>query len=113
PAASATKRFQRLTPRSEAKYVPGQLSKLCVMFFRESFFAVGMVKTRPSNSVLERIPSNEFEAISGDLKPVDLASGSVLFEPGQAADSVYFPIDSVISFVGDTGEGGSIEVWAV
>jgi CRP-like cAMP-binding protein len=26
---------------------------------------------------------------------------------------VYFPVDCVISFIGDTGEGGSIEVWSV
>ena len=40
-------------------------------------------------------------------------AAAVVSEPDQPPPYIYFPIDSVISFVGDTGEGGSIEVWAV
>ncbi len=68
---------------------------------------------RPSNSILQRLPTSEFNSISSELKQVELSKGSLVFQPDQLASHVYFPIDSVISFIGDTGEGGSIEVWAV
>ncbi len=66
-----------------------------------------------TNSILQSLPSRELNFISSDLKSVELSKGSVLFEPDASAANIYFPIDSVISFVGDTGEGGSIEVWSV
>src|ERR1051326_3173933 len=68
---------------------------------------------RHLNSILRSIPASEFNPISAELKRADLSKGTLLFEPDQLAEHIYFPIDSVISFVGDTGEGGSIEVWAV
>src|SRR5436190_6850184 len=72
-----------------------------------------MVLKKHRNSILRRLPSAEFNAIAADLKAVKLARGTLLFEPDQAETYIYFPIDAVVSFIGDTGEGGSIEVWAV
>ena len=65
------------------------------------------------NLILHNLPSSEWNSLKADLKPVELAKGAVLFEPDRTADVTYFPWDSVISFLGDTGEGGSVEVWSV
>src|SRR5262245_8085675 len=65
------------------------------------------------NSILQGLPQGEFASLVSELKEVQLSKGAVLFERDTIAPSVYFPIDSVISFLGDTGQGGSIEVWAV
>jgi CRP-like cAMP-binding protein len=65
------------------------------------------------NRLLERLPSHEFTALSPDLEPVRLAKSLSLFEPRKNTPFVYFPVDAVISFAGDTGQGGTIEVWAV
>ena len=65
------------------------------------------------NLILHRLPRSEFNAISADLKPVVLQKPTALFDAGEGAEYVYFPTSSVISIVGDTGEGGSIEVWVV
>ena len=71
------------------------------------------LRARHSNSILKRLTRGDFNAISAELKPVNLTRGTVLFEPDQPETHIYFPIDAVISFMGDVGEGGSIEVWAV
>jgi len=71
------------------------------------------VNRRHRNWILRSLPLSELNSISTDLKPVDLVKGTVLFEPEGFSGSVYFPVNSVVSFTGDTGGGGSIEVWAV
>jgi len=72
-----------------------------------------VVQKRYSNSILQGLPPGDFASLSSELEEVELARGALLFEPDIPAANIYFPIDSVISFIGDTGEGGSIEVWAV
>jgi len=68
---------------------------------------------RHRNSILDRLPPAELATISLDLKTVSLEKDTILFQPSVPADHIYFPTTSVISFLGDTGEGGCIEVWAV
>jgi CRP-like cAMP-binding protein len=65
------------------------------------------------NLILEGLSANDFNIVSSDLKLVTLDKGIVLFEPEQPAEYIYFPTTAVISFLGDTGDGGSIEVWGV
>ncbi|MBI4471202.1 MAG: Crp/Fnr family transcriptional regulator [Acidobacteria bacterium] len=65
------------------------------------------------NAILDSLPSVESATIMADLKPVELARNIVLFEAGEPVDSIYFPINSTISFLGYTGEGGRVEVWSV
>jgi CRP-like cAMP-binding protein len=72
-----------------------------------------MVSKPIQNSLLKRLPSREFNALSSDLEPVRLAKNLSLFESPKKNEFVYFPVDAMISFVGDTGHGGTIEVWAV
>src|SRR5262245_51014677 len=71
------------------------------------------VRKRYANSILQNLPPGDFASLSSGLKEVTLSKGAPLFEPDTPAADIYFPIDSVISFVGDTGEGGSVEVWSV
>jgi hypothetical protein len=70
-------------------------------------------KKRYPNAILQALPSADFNSIAMDLKPVELVKGALLFEPDRAQGNTYFPLTSVISFTGGTGEGGSVEVWAV
>jgi len=51
--------------------------------------------------------------MASELKQVNLSKGEVLFEPDAIVTRVYFPVDSVISFIGHTGKGAGVEVWAV
>ncbi len=73
---------------------------------------MGLYKRYP-NSILQQLRFQDFDTLSAELKPVELAKGTPLFEPDQIGPNTYFPISAVISFIGDTGEGGSVEVWAV
>lgn len=68
---------------------------------------------RYANSILQSLPRSDFAYLSADLKEVELSKGALLFEPRTPPVDIYFPIDSVISFVGESGAGGSVEVWAV
>ena len=70
-------------------------------------------KKRYPNAILQALPSADFNSIAMDLKPVELVKGALLMEADRAQEYTYFPLTSVISFTGDTGEGGSVEVWAV
>ena len=71
------------------------------------------VRQQYANSILQNLPSGDFASLSSGLKEVKLLKGEQLFEPDTPAVHIYFPVDSVISFVGETGEGGSVEVWSV
>ena len=68
---------------------------------------------RHPNAILRRLPPRDLNLIQQEVKHVDLVKGAVLFQPDRFESYTYFPITSVISFRGDTGEGGSVEVWAV
>jgi len=84
-----------------------------ICFFEKVFEQYMVVQKRYSNSILQNLPPDDLASLSSGLKEVELSKGAPLFEPYTPAAEIYFPIDSVISFVGDTGEGGSVEVWAV
>src|SRR5215475_15119249 len=86
----------------------------CGMFFKRSFVNRDMVVQKQySNYILQGLPPGEFASVASELNEVELSKDAVLFERDAIATNIYFPIDSVISFLGDTGDGGSIEVWAV
>src|SRR5215831_13721607 len=84
------------------------------MFFRHRCFVAKMrVDSKLSNRILQSLPAGERNLLKGALKLVELAKRTELFEPDRRSEWTYFPLDSVISFLGDTGEGGSVEVWSV
>ena len=65
------------------------------------------------NRVLHGLSAGELSHLKADLNIVELRRGDVVFRPDRPADFTYFPLDCVISFLGNTGEGGSVEVWSV
>jgi len=74
------------------------------------------VETRPSqddsraNRILEALPTAERRRLAAQLIPVELPIKTVLFEPGQQIDAVYFPLDGVISLVTALDDGAIVEV---
>jgi CRP-like cAMP-binding protein len=79
------------------------------------------VKTTPAtdlldpheNRILTALPASDrlrlFEAASS----VALRMKTVLFEPGEPVDAVYFPVDGVISLVTPFDDGATVEVASV
>jgi CRP-like cAMP-binding protein len=65
------------------------------------------------NHILAGLPSQVYQQILPHLKLVHCEHGEVLYENGQTMRHVYFPNDSVVSFVYITAEGVSIEVGVV
>ena len=71
------------------------------------------VNRKHGNSLLQSLPPSELNQLKADLKVLELRRDDVLFEPDRRADFTYFPLNSVVSFLGDTGEGRTVEVWSV
>jgi CRP-like cAMP-binding protein len=62
------------------------------------------------NQILDRLPAEDREVLKGKLSPVFLRVKTVLFEPGEVVDAVYFPLDGVISLVTPLEDGAIVEV---
>jgi CRP-like cAMP-binding protein len=62
------------------------------------------------NLLLEALPAAEHDALLPDLHPVKLPVKTVLFEAGEVIDSVYFPLDGVVSLVTPLADGDVVEV---
>jgi len=75
------------------------------------------VDTRPmtgtENHLLAFLPDADREALVAKLSPVFLNVKTVLFEPGQVVDAVYFPLDGVVSLVTPLEDGAIVEVATV
>jgi CRP-like cAMP-binding protein len=65
------------------------------------------------NQMLRTLPDTDRERIASLLTPVFLAIKTVLFEPGQEIESVYFPLNGVISLVTPLEDGAIVEVATV
>lgn len=72
-----------------------------------------MASQAKKNSILESLPAEEFGKLSRELESVPLSRNVAIVHPGNRTQYLYFPTTAVISFVGDTGGQGSIEVWSV
>lgn len=71
-----------------------------------------MLKTvafSPRNRLLNALTDDEFSRIVPHLKSVELPSGKIIYEFGEAIEYVYFPEDSIISTVTSFEDGTSIE----
>ena len=62
------------------------------------------------NRILDRLPADDRAIMSAKLSPVFLRVKTVLFEPGEVVDAVYFPLDGVISLVTPLEDGAIVEV---
>ena len=62
------------------------------------------------NHILKALPSKEYRIISPHLKPLLLPKDAVLYEAGERISDVYFPEDSMISYLSGTADGETLEV---
>ncbi|MGB6771711.1 MAG: Crp/Fnr family transcriptional regulator [Candidatus Dormiibacterota bacterium] len=62
------------------------------------------------NRILDRLAAEDRAVLSAKLSPVFLRVKTVLFEPGEVVDAVYFPLDGVISLVTPLEDGAIVEV---
>ncbi|MGC1184904.1 MAG: Crp/Fnr family transcriptional regulator [Candidatus Dormiibacterota bacterium] len=65
------------------------------------------------NRILACLPPEDRGRLMTKLSPVFLRVKTVLFEPGQLVDAVYFPLDGVISLVTPLEDGAIVEVATV
>jgi len=66
-----------------------------------------------TNQLLDALPTAERVRWFGSLTPSYLEIKTVLFEPGQQIESVYFPLNGVISLVTPLEDGAIVEVATV
>ena len=69
-----------------------------------------MLQGDVQNKCLTALPNFEYETIQGDLQFVALTTGEVIYQPQQAITDVYFPESGLISLIGMTEDGSSVEV---
>ncbi len=68
---------------------------------------------RVGNRLLDGLPAPDKDRLLARLTPVFLNIKTVLFEPGQLVDAVYFPLDGVVSLVTPLEDGAIVEVATV
>ncbi len=65
------------------------------------------------NHILNALPPAERERLFPHLRPVKLALGAVLYEPGDTLRHIYFPTDSIVSLLYVLEDGASAEIAVV
>jgi CRP-like cAMP-binding protein len=68
---------------------------------------------RATNQVLASIPPKEYQRLRGQLEPVTLIFGQVLYRPGETIRHVYFPVDCLISLLTAVDKRRTLEVGMV
>jgi CRP-like cAMP-binding protein len=61
------------------------------------------------NSFLAAMSAEDYGLISGSLSPIELEKGRLLYDPGDALETVYFPHNCVISLMTLMENGAAIE----
>jgi CRP-like cAMP-binding protein len=72
--------------------------------------ATPTVASAGENRILTALPASERNELFGLVRNVSLPVKTVLFEPGAPIESLYFPIDGVISLVTPLHDGAIVEV---
>ena len=72
-----------------------------------------MVVAETTNDILAGLNSNDLAQLHNASEEVALSRGQVLAEAGQFANHVYFPLAGVLSLVGITSGGATVEVAVV
>jgi CRP-like cAMP-binding protein len=65
------------------------------------------------NRLLGALPNAAYARLRPDLESIELALGSVLYEPGSLLRHVYFPTSSIVSLLYVMNDGGSAEIAVV
>ena len=69
-----------------------------------------MVAADSSNVILAGLNRAESEALDAVATDIPLERGALIAEAGQAVPYVYFPTEGVLSLVGTTASGGTVEL---
>ena len=64
----------------------------------------------PINQILAALPPDEYHRLVKHLKPVNLTSGTILLEPNEPIQTVYFPQTAMISLVSIMMNGSTTEI---
>ena len=67
----------------------------------------------PSNRILASLPARARLQLEGQLKPITLEFGKVLYEPGREIRIVYFPLDCLVSLLTAVDKRRTLEVGMV
>lgn len=67
---------------------------------------------RIGNKILDSLPSDELELILPYLRTATLNKDSVLIEPGDESEKLYFPKTGLISCIASTAAGEQLEIHA-
>jgi CRP-like cAMP-binding protein len=70
-------------------------------------------QTAISNRILGSLPPREQRRLDGQLRPVALEFGQILYEPGKEIRHVYFPLDCLVSLLTAVDKRRSLEVGMV
>ena len=65
------------------------------------------------NRILRVLPLKEYRSMMSQLKAVDLAQGTVLYEAGERIEDVYFPDEATVSYLSGTADGETLEVCVI
>ena len=66
-----------------------------------------------SNNLLEALPSTESVSLRAHATSMELVANSILYEAGAVLDSVYFPLDSLVSLLVVMPNGSVVEAGLV
>ena len=72
-----------------------------------------MVVTESRNAILSGLDAKESSTLYAAAEDIPLERGAVITEAGQASPFVYFPTEGVLSLVGTTSGGATVEVAVV
>lgn len=72
-----------------------------------------MVVSTSPNAILDGLDVGELADLYGAAETIPLERGALIAEAGQATPFVYFPTEGVLSLVGATLNGGTVEVAVV
>jgi CRP-like cAMP-binding protein len=72
-----------------------------------------MAASVSSNAILAGLGSSESATLAASAHHIPLGRGDLIAEAGQPASYVYFPTEGVLSLVGTTSAGGTVELAVV
>lgn len=73
----------------------------------------GIGAIRGINHILDALSPAESRRLAGAFYPVFFAANAVVLELDQAVESVYFPLNGVVSLLAQLGDGSTLEVATV